>query len=228
MDKDKFIVIEGGDGSGKATQAKLLIERLGASGIAVATFDFPRYGHPSAYLVEKYLNNGYGPAIDVDPHKASHAYAADRMDASDEIRVAMASGAVPVSNRFTASNMAYQGAKVPDAHDRAEFLRWLLDLEFKRLAIPQPSLNIILRVAPSISFALIEQKAVREYIKDGNRDGHERSIEYQKKVCAMYEEIVGLFPDQFTVIDCMDGEKLLSPEIIHDRVWTVVKAHLEI
>src|SRR3989344_7282631 len=82
----KFIVIEGTDGSGKATQTGLLVERLKAIGRKVAMVDFPRYGNPSGYFIEKYLNAGYGDMSEIGPEKASLFYALDRFDASPDIR----------------------------------------------------------------------------------------------------------------------------------------------
>ena len=48
-----FIVIEGSDGSGKATQVHLLKERLEAAGYDVELFDFPQYNQPSSYFVRR-------------------------------------------------------------------------------------------------------------------------------------------------------------------------------
>ena len=60
MNKGKFIVIDGTDGSGKGTQANLLVEKLKEQGYDVEIADFPQYGDKSAALVEEYLNGKYG------------------------------------------------------------------------------------------------------------------------------------------------------------------------
>jgi len=60
-----FIVIDGVDGSGKATQTKLLVERLRKEGQEVEKIDFPQYGTWSAVFVEKYLRGEFGSAQDV-------------------------------------------------------------------------------------------------------------------------------------------------------------------
>ena len=56
----KLIVFEGTDGSGKATQSKLLFERLQREGIDCRKLNFPRYGEKSAALVELYLGGAFG------------------------------------------------------------------------------------------------------------------------------------------------------------------------
>ena len=56
----KLIVFEGTDGSGKATQAKLLCETLAQRGIAYREIDFPRYGNPFAEPANLYLHGALG------------------------------------------------------------------------------------------------------------------------------------------------------------------------
>ena len=58
--KGKLIVFEGTDGSGKATQSQLLCERLAREGVAYKNIDFPRYGKPSAAMVQEYLDGHLG------------------------------------------------------------------------------------------------------------------------------------------------------------------------
>ena len=72
--KGKFIVIEGTDGSGKGTQVALLSQKLKDDGIKFEITDFPQYGQPSSFFVEKYLRGEYGTIEEVGPHKASFFY----------------------------------------------------------------------------------------------------------------------------------------------------------
>ena len=75
----KLIVFEGTDGSGKATQSKLLCEHLERQGIPYRHITFPRYGKPSAAMVQQYLDGhlGKNPG-DVNAYAASVVYAMDR------------------------------------------------------------------------------------------------------------------------------------------------------
>ena len=56
----KLIVFEGTDGSGKATQAKLLCRHLEEEGTPFREINFPRYGEPSAAMVQEYLDGNLG------------------------------------------------------------------------------------------------------------------------------------------------------------------------
>ena len=75
----KLIVIEGLDGSGKATQAQKLYEALKSKGENVMKVSFPDYESDSSALVKMYLNGEFGTdPNDVNPYAASSFYAVDR------------------------------------------------------------------------------------------------------------------------------------------------------
>ncbi|MFA6533830.1 MAG: thymidylate kinase [Patescibacteria group bacterium] len=217
----KFIVLDGTDGSGKATQTALLVSRLKAAGHDVETADFPQYGRKSAGLVEEYLNGKYGSANEVDPRAASIFYAVDRYDASFQIRQWLTAGKIVIANRYTAANMGHQGAKFVDPAARKNFLGWLDNLEYEIFKIPRPDLNIILHVPAEISQELVDQKAEREYINGKKRDIHEADINHLKAAEAVYLEIAKTYPN-FRLIECVHGDKILSREEIAELVWQEV------
>ena len=74
----RLIVIDGLDGSGKQTQAKLLCDRLRRENVPVRAVSFPDYAEPSSALVKMYLSGEFGQADDVGPYAASSFYAVDR------------------------------------------------------------------------------------------------------------------------------------------------------
>ena len=96
----KFIVIDGIDGSGKATQTNIIINRFKQLKYQVETADFPQYGTKSAGLVEEYLNGKYGGPKEVGPYAASIFYAVDRYDASFKIKKWLKQGKIVISNHF--------------------------------------------------------------------------------------------------------------------------------
>ncbi len=221
MNQNKFIVIEGPDGSGKKTQFLRLVEKLKNAGYEISAFDFPQYSDASSHFVREYLAGKYGGLDDVGPHKASIFFALDRFGATGAIKNALASQKIVVSNRYVASNMAHQGAKIKKLNDRLEYFKWLHDFEFNVLGIAKPGLNIILSVSQETSQKLLD--------KTGKvKDIYETDIDYQKAVGNIYAEIAELFPDDFKIINCMADNQLLSPEVIEQKVWEVVKEYLKI
>ena len=223
--RGKFIVIEGTDGSGKTEQFNRLILRLPEK-MRVKSVDFPRYGNQSAYFVENYLRGRYGE--NPDPKLASLFFALDRFDASMSIKKWLGKGGLVISNRYTGSNMGYQGGKIRNEDERKKLFLWLYDMEYTLCAIPKPDLNIILYVPAKISYELIERKEKRGYLKGARRDIHEASIAHLKNAERAYLEIAALFPNDFTVVGCMDHGELLSIEKVHEKVWDIVKKLLKI
>jgi len=224
--RGSFIVIEGTDGSGKSEQFKRLAWRLRQAGFRVTTFDFPRYGEPSSHFVREYLTGRYGSWKDVGPERASAFYALDRLGAQEEIRAALRAGKTVVSNRYVASNMGHQGAKLQNAKKRRAFLRWVRGFEYGMLGIVRPDLNIILHVPARIAQKLVGKKGERKYLKGKKRDIHEADIKHLAQAEKTYLEIAKLFPRDFKLVECVGNGKLLSKEAVEEKVWSVVKKFL--
>lgn len=227
MRRGRFIVIEGTDGSGKTVQFKKLVAWLRRTGYLVVTVDFPRYGMPSAFFAEKYLRGEYGNWRSCGPRAASLFYALDRFDATPEIRKALASGKTVVANRYVASNMGHQGAKIGSLADRRKFMRWLHEFEYGIFGIPKPDLNIVLRVPPEIAFRLVGRKGAREYLQGKKRDVHEADIGHLRDAAAAYATAIQLFQREFCVIQCAPKGILLTREAVHAKVRAVVQGLLK-
>lgn len=223
MSSGKFIVIEGIDGSGKATQLKKLSDFLRSRGLEIATFDFPQYSEPSSYFVREYLNGRYGSFKEINPYAASSFFALDRYNAKKEIILALASGKITLSNRYVGSNMAHQGSNFENSEDQKKYFNWIDNFEFEILGIPRPDLNIILHVSAGVVQELVDQKGERQYISNGaKRDILESNLDHLKKTETTYQEIAALFPDQFTTIECMNGGKLDTIEAVHQKIVELV------
>lgn len=225
----KLIVIEGTDGSGKATQTKLLIERMRREGIPVTSISFPQYGKKSAGLVEEYLNGRYGKSNEVSPYAASLFYALDRFDLSEEIRERLAEGAHIVTDRYVDANSGHQGGKIKDPKEREKFLAWLYEIEYEILHIPRPDLVVVLHMPAEIGQKLVARKQERLYIEGGKKaDSHEGDLEHLKAAEQSYLWLVKKNPNDHKVIECVSGGELFSPEIIHEKIWRIIQPILVI
>ncbi len=217
MRKGKFIVIEGTDGSGKATQAKLLASYFRRQGKRVKAIAFPQYGQKSAGAVEAYLNGVYGTPKQVGTYRAAIFYAVDRAAARNKIRSWLEHGQVVVADRYLASNWAYGGALLPSLKERKRYWQWDKQLEFGLFDIPKPDKTIVLAVEPKVAQRLILQKQRRQYLKRNKRDAHESDVRYQGKVLETYRQLAG-FDRTMRVVECAPGGKLLSKQDVHQRV----------
>ena len=156
MARGKLIVMEGLDGSGKATQTGLLCQYLESRGRRVRHIEFPDYREPSSALVKMYLNKEFGSNPgDVNAYAASSIYAVDRYASFLRFwRKDYLSGATIVADRYTTSNAVYQMEKTP-REDWNKYLAWLQDYEYGKLQLPRPDLVLFLDMPTEISQRLL-------------------------------------------------------------------------
>jgi dTMP kinase len=196
-----FIVLEGGDASGKSTQARRLADRLRSQGRDVVETFEPGATQAGA-AVRALLLDGDGP---IDPMTEALLLAADRaQEVADVIRPALARGADVVSDRFVPSSLAYQGVGRGLGLDEVEKLnRWATGgLE--------PDLVVVLDV----------DDAVAASRRAGPGDRLERAgAEFH---AAVHEAYRTLGADRGWIV--LDGKD--DAETVSERVWEVVRERL--
>ncbi|MFO0718683.1 MAG: deoxynucleoside kinase [Candidatus Paceibacterota bacterium] len=230
MKKGKFIVIDGIDGSGKATQTRLLVERLKKEGVKVKTIDFPRYEtNFFGGLIGKYLSGIYGDFTQVDPRVASVLYAGDRFESSKEIRKWIDSGYTVVADRYVSANQIHQGGKIDNPKDRKEFLAWLDKMEYEVFRIPRPDLVIYLDVPFEVSKEWLKNKIAKRKKKylEGRVDVAEENLIYLKNSREAAIDLTKKNKD-WRKIECCKNMVCMLPEEVSDRVWSIVKKELKI
>ncbi len=220
MKKGVFVVIEGTDGSGKATQVELLSKRLSFEGRAIALADFPQYGQPSAHFVERYLRGEYGSAKDVGPYRASLFYALDRFEKSFDIRRWLAEGRVVISNRYVSANMGHQAGKLL-GKERDAFLAWLMHMEYEIFEIPKPDVTIMLYVDPRVAQKFVDKKGKRDYTQGKKRDIHEADLSHLRKAALAYKYVAKKYG--WVTINCMKGKKVLPIKNVHERIYKAIR-----
>ena len=190
-----FISLEGVDGSGKSTQARLLVEALGEETVAIREPG----GTDAAERVRDLLAD---PAVALEPLAELLLFLAARADLTERvIRPALEAGRTVVSDRFSDSSVAYQGAarglgvgEVIGLCDTATDGLW-------------PDLTLLLKVEPELSLG-----------RAGGSDRFEsEGLELQRAVARAYEEIAIIASDRVVVIDA-DG----TVDEVHERVMEAV------
>lgn len=174
--KGRLIVIEGLDGSGKGTQAKLLAKTLAERGKRVIEVSFPDYESDSSALVKMYLSGQFGTdPSDVNAYAASSFYAVDRYASFKKNWGQFYNeGGIVIADRYTTSNAIHQCSKLPEAEwDR--FLQWLFHFEYELLGIPAPDAVMYLRVPPDVSQKLMSG---RYHGDEAKKDIHESNTAY--------------------------------------------------
>ena len=143
----KLIVLEGTDGSGKATQTAALLDRLRREGVDCRKIEFPRYQEESSALIREYLRGDFGEKpSDVNAFAASTFYAVDRYASyQQDWGGYYRQGGPVIADRYTTSNAVHQGSKL-QGKERTDFFEWLFDYEYRLLGLPKPDLVIYLDV----------------------------------------------------------------------------------
>jgi dTMP kinase len=220
-----LIAIEGIDGSGKHTQAKLLEHSLVSRGYSVYATGFPQYESWFGNMVGRFLNGDFGSLEAVDPHFSALLYAGDRFEAKPRIQSALNEGKVVLVDRYVASNLAHQVARAP-VERRSEFLRWIEHLEYFVYGLPRENLILYLRVPPSQAQKLVAQKAERNYTR-ATHDLLERSLRHLEDAAEMYDMLSRSKP--WATVQCFDAQSgtLRQPEEISKEVHSAIQCVLE-
>ncbi len=221
--KGVLLDIEGGDGSGKATQAKLLHERLEKDGHTVTMFSFPRYydSRPGK-LIGELLSGKHGDFMTIPPYISALPYAMDRAAAKDALREALEKGVV-ICDRYTSSNLAHQSAKLPK-DEQSALVDFIEGLEYDDLGVPRPALVVYLSVPTDISSELITKKDDRAYTGGEKRDQAERNIAHQDRTRAAYLKLAE--EKGWRIIECVKDKELRSIEDIHEELYALVSKAL--
>jgi dTMP kinase len=217
--RGKFIAIEGIDGSGKRTQLDLLARELELRGVDCARFSFPRYESSFGRLVAQYLNGDFGPLAAVDAHLSALLYAGDRFESKAELESALNAGKTVLADRYIASNLAHQTARVGPER-RLEFLAWLRKLEYGLYGLPAEDLVIYLRLPVSEAQRLVGMKEAREYTSL-QRDLQEADQKHLEQAALVYESLA--MEANWVTVNCSSGDQgLMTVEEIHAAVMGAV------
>lgn len=224
--KGKIIVIEGTDCSGKQTQSELLLKRLIQDGVKVEKFSFPNYDSPTGKIVagpilgKNYVcESFFSDVTKVDSKVISLYYAIDRKYNINKINESINNGINVILDRYTYSNMAFQGAKLNSDNEKLELFSWLEKLEFEFLELPKSDINIFLHMPTSAIINLVKNR-------DESADEHEKNPEYLKKAEDTY--ILMSKKYKFKTIECHKNNKIRTIEDINEELYNYVKKELKI
>ncbi len=204
-----FITLEGGEGAGKSTQARLLADRLEREGLEVVVTREPG-GSPKAEAIRHVILSGRAEAL--GPAGEAMLFAAARIDHLDvTIRPALARGAFVICDRFADSTRVYQGAL-------GEVPKSLIDaLERVAVGATRPDLTLLLDIPPEIGMARAAARrgaAAADRFERADLDDH-------RKLRQAFLDLAAAEPERFVVIDATQAVADIAAAI-----WTAVEARL--
>jgi dTMP kinase len=215
-----LIDLEGIDGSGKGTQARLLCDRFVEAGVSAELVSFPRYEATLfGRAVGEFLNGRFGSLQDVHPFLVSLLFAGDRFESKEFLMRAIASHTVVILDRYVPSNVAHQASKA-DGLERAELQRRILEIEFDIFGLPRPDLVLLLDLPVPLAQHLIAKKNARNYTT-AKADIQEADAGYLERVREVYHDLARQERDWQTIA-CCDGDRLRTIDQIAEDIWQAV------
>ena len=217
----KLVAIEGIDGSGKGTQARLLVDRLNAEGTRAALLSFPRYEATFfGARIGDFLNGRFGSLDAVDPFLAALLFAGDRAESKPVLDAALAEHEVVVLDRYVASNVAHQGAKRVGG-ERAELVRRIEHVEFALNGLPRPGVTVWLDLPVPLATRLIAAKNARSYT-DRAADLQEEDAAHLAATAVVYADLAA--DPGWARVACADDRNVRPVNDIAEDVFTVASA----
>jgi dTMP kinase len=190
-----FISLEGVDGSGKSTQARLLVEALGEGTVAIREPG----GTEAAERIRALLAD---PDVELEPLAELMLFLAARAEVTERvIRPALEAGRAVVADRFSDSSVAYQGAA------RGLGVGEVIGLCETATDGLWPDLTLLLRIDPETGLGRA----------DGDDRFEQEGLALQQEVAVAYEEIAIIASDRVVAIDATG-----SVEEVHERVLGAV------
>lgn len=190
-----FVSLEGIDGSGKSTQARLLVEALGEGTVAIREPG----GTEAAERIRELLAD---PSVELEPLAELMLFLAARAEVTERvIRPALESGRNVVADRFSDSSVAYQGAA------RGLGVGEVIGLCEAATDGLWPDLTILLKLDPETGLGRAK----------GDDRFEQEGLGLQRAVAEAYEEIAIIASDRVVVVDASG-----SVEEVHERVMEAV------
>jgi len=226
MERGRLIVIEGSDGSGKATQTKKLYDKLVKQNKKVKKVEFPNYKSESSALIKMYLSGEFGKNPDsVNPYASSTFYAVDRFASyKKDWEEFYLKGGIIIADRYTTSNMIHQAAKIKEVQAKDKFLNWLWDFEFEKFNLPVPDCVIFLDMPPKCSKSLMETRN-NKFTGEKEKDIHENNYDYLLESYNNSKYISEKYG--WNRIECTNEDKIKSIDQINDDIIKVITKYID-
>jgi dTMP kinase len=189
-----FIALEGGEGGGKSTQARLLAEWLRPQGFGVVVTYEPGATDVGRDLRHLLLHSGH-----ISPRAEALLYAADKAEHVDTvIRPALQDGSVVITDRYVDTMLAYQGAGRDLSQQQVlRLCRWATDGL-------RPHLTVLLDVPPEVGLTR----------GDAPPDRLEREpLEFHQRARQHFLDLAALDPDRYLVVDATAGTNEVAAQI---------------
>jgi dTMP kinase len=230
----RFIVIDGLDGCGKATQTQRLKERFTADGYNVVKLSFPNYDSDSSVAVKMYLNGEISKdATELNPYMCGSFYAVDRLITYHQKYkeyFEQDDNTIILADRYISSNIIHQGGKIDDLEEKHKYIKWCYEYECGLCGLPKEDLALLLVIEPRISQKLL---SLRYSGNEEKKDIHESNTTYLEKCFNRLIDTVHFVNNSgisnWKFFDCTDSSKenVQPIEVITDKLYNIIQTYIE-
>lgn len=214
MKRATFIVLDGADGTGKDTQAPLLLDAAKQRGLTVSLFRFPEYETETGQDISAYQRGDFGELGTTDPHLICYLYAANRFQARARLREALATCDLVIAKRYVPSNVVYGSSQVPSS-ERAAFQDWVMRLDYSVFENPREDAVIYLDLPVDLATTLIQNR------KLDRRDINDENLSLRQTVREQYLTLSGKH-EHWHVVDCQHQHSIRTIEDIQQELQRLV------
>lgn len=213
-----LISFDGTDSSGKATQTRLLKERLAANHTA-EQFETPDYTTETGKKLKALFQESNGSWNDLDWQEQMKLLAANRAEHRQEVAAILEQGGVVIYDRYVPSSQAHMTvsalAKDEIASGREKIIAAVGQHEYEQNRMPHEDLSIFLDVPPPLAAQLLTNRQHKHQDQAEATD----EISLQQRIYDEYQWMTQTQPQKYVRIECLDSGKLLPPKVIAERVW---------
>lgn len=214
-----LIAFDGIDSSGKATQSRLLADRLRFTGHTVAELATPDYTTATGKRLKKLLQNKDGAWHSTPRENRLQLFAENRAEHRSEVQATLKTGGVVVYDRYVPSSLAFFTVEgtVPQTvdFDRAKIQRKIERLEYVHNKMPKESISIFLDVPPLISANLLDHRKKQA----GDEAEYTDHLHVQERLYNEYRLLCTENPEHYLRISCVEGDELLDAATTSELIW---------
>ncbi len=214
-----LISFDGLDSSGKATQSRLLVERLRLAGYKTRHFSSPDYSTPSGEDLKVCLQNKAGEWKDLPWQEKMKLFADNRAEHREEAVTALVLGEMVVYDRYVPSSMAFMTVEacrdaITDSgrqavHEAVQQQEYVMNL------MPPENVSIFLDVPAAVTCGLLK---TRQKVS-GHDDEYTDTLKVQERLYSEYDWLCQSDPEHYLRIHCFTDNVLLLVDDVTELVW---------
>ena len=216
----RIFVVEGGDGAGKQTQSRMLLERLRSEGYPCSTLDYPHDSALHGKLIRTLLSGAKGDIKSVNPLLFASLYAQNRADTAPLLNAWLKKGHNVILDRYVEANFGHQASKLA-ADERPALIRQLGAFEHDWLDLPRAHRVVYLDLPPAEALKAMAGDASRAAL-----DIHETAgDDYKSAVRSTFLWCAEEF-EHWMRVPCVDdaGERV-SKQGLHENLYAALAPH---